>query len=40
MSWEKVESNSRFVDLQCVESKSMTNPAEAAADPSTDGVLA
>lgn len=33
MSWEKEESKSRHVDFQCVKSKSVTNLAEATADP-------
>lgn len=33
MSWEKEEARSRHVDFQCVKSKSITNIAEAAADP-------
>ena len=37
MSWEKEEAKSRDVDFQCVISKSVTNLAEAAADPSIDG---
>jgi len=37
MSWEKEEAKSRHVDFQCVISKSVTNLAEAAADPSIDG---
>ena len=37
MSWEKEEAKSRHVDFQCVKSKSVTNLAEAAADPSIDG---
>lgn len=37
MSWEKEENKSRHVDFQCVKSKSVTNLAEAAADPSIDG---
>ena len=37
MSWEKEEAKSRHVDFQCVKSKSVTNLAEAAADPSADG---
>ena len=36
MSWEKEEAKSRHVDFQCVKSKSVTNLAEAAADPSLD----
>jgi BTB/POZ domain-containing protein 10 len=36
MSWEKEENKSRHVDFQCVKSKSVTNLAEAAADPSID----
>jgi len=40
MSWEKEEAKSRHVDFQCVKSKSVTNLAEAAADPSIDGGLA
>lgn len=36
MSWEKEEAKSRHVDFQCVKSKSVTNLAEAAADPSID----
>jgi len=39
MSWEKEEAKSRHVDFQCVKSKSVTNLAEAAADPSIDGNL-
>lgn len=34
MSWEKEEAKSRHVDFQCVKSKSVTNLAEATADPS------
>ena len=37
MSWEKEEAKSRHVDFQCVKSKSVTNLAEAAADPMVDG---
>lgn len=37
MSWEKEEAKSRHVDFQCVKSKSVTNLAEAAADPPIDG---
>jgi len=33
MSWEKEEAKSRHVDFQCVKSKSVTNLADAAADP-------
>lgn len=36
MSWEKEEAKSRHVDFQCVKSKSVTNLAEAAADPNID----
>ena len=36
MSWEKEEAKSRHVDFQCVKSKSVTNLAEASADPSLD----
>lgn len=36
MSWEKEEAKSRHVDFQCVKSKSITNIAEAAADPPID----
>lgn len=36
MSWEKEESKSRHVDFQCVKSKSVTNLAEATADPALD----
>jgi len=36
MSWEKEEAKSRHVDFQCVKSKSVTNLAEAAADPTLD----
>ncbi|XP_044755498.1 BTB/POZ domain-containing protein 10 isoform X2 [Coccinella septempunctata] len=36
MSWEKEEAKSRHVDFQCVKSKSVTNLAEAAADPAFD----
>lgn len=36
MSWEKEEAKSRHVDFQCVKSKSVTNLAEATADPSLD----
>ena len=36
MSWEKEEAKSRHVDFQCVKSKSVTNLAEANADPSID----
>ncbi|XP_040564761.1 BTB/POZ domain-containing protein KCTD20 [Lepeophtheirus salmonis] len=36
MSWEKEENKSRHVDFQCVKSKSVTNLAEATADPSID----
>lgn len=35
-SWEKEEAKSRHVDFQCVKSKSVTNLAEAAADPNLD----
>ncbi|XP_017066318.1 BTB/POZ domain-containing protein 10 isoform X2 [Drosophila eugracilis] len=33
MSWEKEEAKSRHVDFQCVKSKSVTNLADANADP-------
>eukprot|EP00096_Caligus_rogercresseyi_P009292 TRINITY_DN3130_c0_g1_i1.p1 TRINITY_DN3130_c0_g1~~TRINITY_DN3130_c0_g1_i1.p1 ORF type:complete len:377 (-),score=117.76 TRINITY_DN3130_c0_g1_i1:229-1335(-) len=36
MSWEKEENKSRHVDFQCLKSKSVTNLAEATADPSMD----
>ncbi|KAL3284902.1 hypothetical protein HHI36_019037 [Cryptolaemus montrouzieri] len=36
MSWEKEEAKSRHVDFQCVKSKSVTNLAEATADPAFD----
>ena len=36
MSWEKEEAKSRHVDFQTVKSKSVTNLAEAAADPNID----
>ncbi|XP_015429855.1 PREDICTED: BTB/POZ domain-containing protein 10 isoform X2 [Dufourea novaeangliae] len=36
MSWEKEEAKSRHVDFQCVKSKSVTNLAEATADPVVD----
>ncbi|XP_065213928.1 BTB/POZ domain-containing protein 10 [Planococcus citri] len=36
MSWEKEEAKSRHVDFQCVKSKSVTNLAEATADPAID----
>lgn len=36
MSWEKEEAKSRHVDFQCVKSKSVTNLAEATADPILD----
>ncbi|XP_070520643.1 BTB/POZ domain-containing protein 10-like isoform X2 [Cardiocondyla obscurior] len=36
MSWEKEEAKSRHVDFQCVKSKSVTNLAEATADPVLD----
>ncbi|XP_052242907.1 BTB/POZ domain-containing protein 10-like [Dreissena polymorpha] len=36
MSWEKEEAKSRHVDFQCVKSKSITNIAEASADPTID----
>lgn len=36
MSWEKEEAKSRHVDFQCVKSKSVTNLAEATADPALD----
>lgn len=36
MSWEKEEAKSRHVDFQCVKSKSVTNLAEATADPMID----
>lgn len=36
MSWEKEEAKSRHVDFQCVKSKSITNIAEASADPAID----
>lgn len=36
MSWEKEEAKSRHVDFQCVKSKSVTNLAEAAAEPAID----
>ena len=38
MSWEKEEAKSRHVDFQCVKSKSITNIAEAAADPPMDTI--
>ncbi|CAG7722160.1 unnamed protein product, partial [Allacma fusca] len=39
MSWEKEEAKSRHVDFQCVKSKSVTNLAEATADPALDQPL-
>ncbi|CAG0880791.1 unnamed protein product [Cyprideis torosa] len=36
MSWEKEEARSRHVDFRCVKSKSVTNLAEASADPPLD----
>lgn len=36
MSWEKSENKSRHVDFQCVKSKSVTNLAEATADPALE----
>ncbi|XP_055630649.1 BTB/POZ domain-containing protein 10 [Toxorhynchites rutilus septentrionalis] len=36
MSWEKEEAKSRHVDFQCVKSKSVTNLAEATADPALE----
>ncbi|XP_025162836.1 BTB/POZ domain-containing protein 10 isoform X5 [Harpegnathos saltator] len=39
MSWEKEEAKSRHVDFQCVKSKSVTNLAEATADPALDPTL-
>lgn len=36
MSWEKEEAKSRHVDFQCVKSKSVTNLAEAASEPTLD----
>ncbi|XP_065161101.1 BTB/POZ domain-containing protein KCTD20 isoform X2 [Atheta coriaria] len=36
MSWEKEEAKSRHVDFQCVKSKSVTNLAEATADPAME----
>ncbi|XP_012262010.2 BTB/POZ domain-containing protein 10 isoform X3 [Athalia rosae] len=36
MSWEKEEAKSRHVDFQCLKSKSVTNLAEATADPALD----
>lgn len=36
MSWEKEEAKSRHVDFQCVKSKSVTNLAEANADPTLE----
>lgn len=33
MSWEKEEARSRHVDFQCVKSKSITNLADAVAEP-------
>jgi len=39
MSWEKEEAKSRHVDFQCVKSKSVTNLAEATADPAMDQPL-
>lgn len=39
MSWEKEEAKSRHVDFQCVKSKSVTNLAEATADPALDPAL-
>ncbi|XP_012279369.1 BTB/POZ domain-containing protein 10 isoform X3 [Orussus abietinus] len=38
MSWEKEEAKSRHVDFQCVKSKSVTNLAEATADPVLDAL--
>ncbi|XP_050720131.1 BTB/POZ domain-containing protein 10-like isoform X7 [Eriocheir sinensis] len=39
MSWEKEEAKSRHVDFQCVKSKSVTDLAEATADPALDRVV-
>lgn len=39
MSWEKEEAKSRHVDFQCVKSKSVTNLAEATADPVLDSAM-
>jgi len=39
MSWEKEEAKSRHVDFQCVKSKSVTNLADATADPAIDPVV-
>lgn len=39
MSWEKEEAKSRHVDFQCVKSKSVTNLAEATADPVVDSIV-
>ncbi|XP_043195008.1 BTB/POZ domain-containing protein 10-like, partial [Amphibalanus amphitrite] len=36
MSWEKEEAKSRHVDFQCFKSKSVTDLAEATADPPID----
>lgn len=36
MSWEKEEAKSRHVDFQCFKSKSVTNLAEATADPAIE----
>ncbi|KAK2725547.1 BTB/POZ domain-containing protein 10-like isoform X1 [Artemia franciscana] len=36
MSWEKEEAKSRHVDFQCLKSKSVTNLAEATADPALE----
>ncbi|XP_060808561.1 BTB/POZ domain-containing protein 10 [Amyelois transitella] len=38
MSWEKEEAKSRHVDFQCFKSKSVTNLAEATADPAIERV--
>lgn len=40
MSWEKEEAKSRHVDFQCVKSKSVTNLAEATADPPLENHIA
>ncbi|KAF2362533.1 SKP1/BTB/POZ domain [Trinorchestia longiramus] len=39
MSWEKEEAKSRHVDFQCVKSKSVTDLAEATADPVLERVV-
>ncbi|KAK3863354.1 hypothetical protein Pcinc_030863 [Petrolisthes cinctipes] len=39
MSWEKEEAKSRHVDFQCVKSKSVTDLAEATADPALERVV-